>query len=161
MAGLLPPWLRGVSIGFSSKALREQWVANPSGGKPFFLSAPFLKVRYQSAHEKELEEMVETMLAFELRSRSEKHGPNIDVLTSAVLAPAIRSIPHDDLRAITKTILKAVIDAEGKTIADYPWNCNFVPLTFFTAMLDGADAKGGKGFVVPGTLPPKTASGRF
>jgi hypothetical protein len=36
----------GVSIGFNSKALRSQWVADPDGGKPSFVGAQLFKVRY-------------------------------------------------------------------------------------------------------------------
>ncbi len=40
-----PPSL-GVSIGFSRESLSEQWVANPRGEKPYFLSCPLQQVRY-------------------------------------------------------------------------------------------------------------------
>jgi hypothetical protein len=61
-----PPGL-GVSIGFSSDSLSEQWVANPSGGEPFFLSAIFQKVRYFSMdHSSALREMLERLISLEL-----------------------------------------------------------------------------------------------
>jgi hypothetical protein len=36
----------GFSIGFSSAAVRSQWVANPTGGEPSFVGAKLLKVLY-------------------------------------------------------------------------------------------------------------------
>jgi hypothetical protein len=38
----------GFSIGFSSEALRSQWVSDPAGGKPSFVGGQLLKVSYLS-----------------------------------------------------------------------------------------------------------------
>ena len=40
------PEQAGFSIGFSSAALRSQWVADPHGGKPSFVGGKLAKVRY-------------------------------------------------------------------------------------------------------------------
>jgi hypothetical protein len=42
------PGQAGFSIGFSSSALRSQWVADPAGGKPSFVGGKLLKVSYIS-----------------------------------------------------------------------------------------------------------------
>jgi hypothetical protein len=38
----------GFSIGFSSDALRSQWVSDPAGGKPYFVGGALLKISYLS-----------------------------------------------------------------------------------------------------------------
>ncbi len=53
----------GVSIGFSTKCLSEQWIANPKDGEPFFLGTFLKKVRYYSpTHKTELEAAVDSLL---------------------------------------------------------------------------------------------------
>lgn len=58
-----PPGL-GVSIGFRTESLSEQWVANPRDpDKPFFLSANLQRARYYSrADEQDLERTIDQLL---------------------------------------------------------------------------------------------------
>lgn len=58
-----PPGL-GVSIGFSSDSLRQQWISNPKdAAKPFFLSAMLERARYYStSDESALETAIDRLL---------------------------------------------------------------------------------------------------
>jgi len=61
----------GVSIGFSSECLAEQWIADPNSDKGFFLSASLKKVKYYSpADRAQLETEILQLLELERRSGS-------------------------------------------------------------------------------------------
>jgi Protein of unknown function (DUF2971) len=65
------PSALGVSIGFSTDSLQEQFIANPTGAKPLFLSAALQKVRYyETDHRQELTTFLERLAAIEQESSS-------------------------------------------------------------------------------------------
>jgi hypothetical protein len=73
----------GVSIGFSSDSLREQFISNPGSEKPFFLGAELQRVRYYdtATHQDELRKMVERLLDLERKAgASASDYPNLEVL---------------------------------------------------------------------------------
>jgi hypothetical protein len=103
----------GVSIGFSSACLNEQWIANPQGGMPFFLGAPFQKVRYyDTAHQAELEQAIERLLGLERGSKATKH-PNLGVM--AAIAPLFKDTTLDDetKRKIAEITFNNIVEVEG------------------------------------------------
>jgi len=54
----------GFSIGFSSTALRSQWVSDPHGKSPSFVGAKLVKVRYVSERDfSDLDTMIDSALA--------------------------------------------------------------------------------------------------
>jgi hypothetical protein len=113
----------GVSIGFPSGVLSEQWIANPTGGRPFFLSAPLQKVRYYApGHQKKLEEMVERLLALE---RLEASGPPRQTLNPsviAVVAPPLKgAFKEEELVYMVEIAMKAISDTEGKPFPGSPF----------------------------------------
>ncbi len=66
-----PPGL-GVSIGFTTECLMEQWIANPKGGASFFLSTSLHKVQYYSeANESDLECAITKMLGGDLNAAAD------------------------------------------------------------------------------------------
>jgi hypothetical protein len=90
----------GVSIGFSSDSLTEQWVANPRGDKPFFLSASLKKVKYYTpADQAQLEETLKKMLELEIQLGSR-----------TAVAKMLTNLPEE---LLTKWI-EAVIRVEGE-----------------------------------------------
>jgi Protein of unknown function (DUF2971) len=107
---------RGVSIGFSSDSLGEQWIANPRGDKPFFLGAPLQKVRYyESAHQSELEQMIDRLLETERKHNGGKPSkfPNFNVL--AIVAPLFKDAKFEEgeLDEITRIAADKIIEREG------------------------------------------------
>jgi hypothetical protein len=107
---------RGVSIGFSSDSLGEQWIANPRGDKPFFLGAPLQKVRYyESAHQGELEQMIDRLLETERKHNGGNPSkyPNFNVL--AIVAPLFKGAKFEEgeLDEVTRIAADKIIELEG------------------------------------------------
>jgi hypothetical protein len=56
------PGRAGFSIGFDSRALNTQWVADPNGGEPLFVGGSLKKVRYLGPEELKFPAELDTLL---------------------------------------------------------------------------------------------------
>jgi hypothetical protein len=105
----------GVSIGFSGDSLNEQFVANPRGDKPFFLSARLQKVRYyESSHLGELEATMEKLLEFERKAgtQSSKY-PNFNVMNAVFPMFKGTVFQKGELDEILKLTIDKIREVEG------------------------------------------------
>lgn len=108
---------RGISIGFSSAAVSEQFIANPRGEKPLFLAAPLQKVRYyESEHQLDLEEMVDKLIEAEKRSgdKATKY-PSLGVLSA--VAPLFKGAQFDsgELDGVYRLTVDKIQEVEGES----------------------------------------------
>lgn len=107
----------GVSIGFSSDSLSQQWVANKSGDSPLFLSAPLQKVRYYGpTKQADLEAEVRRLLTLEVEASLNENVayPNVAVLSA--VAPLFKDVTFRpaELNQLLAIAVKAINEAEGE-----------------------------------------------
>jgi len=103
-----PPGL-GVSIGFNSSCLQENWVWNPHDNQePFFLSSSLTKIRYYGKSQRaELEQDIDDLIAID----------GDDAVFAAVgmiisLFPG-SGLPRSAITEVTKIFAEAIIKVEG------------------------------------------------
>jgi hypothetical protein len=108
----------GVSIGFSSSCLEQQWIADPRGEKPLFLSAPFQKVRYyETTHQSSLEKTVANLLNLARKEDPTKPSSLGTGVLAYALAPIFegKNIADDELLDVVQRATDAISWAEGKS----------------------------------------------
>lgn len=93
----------GFSIGFASSAVRSQWVSDPVGGKPTWVGAQLLKVKYLNEQNTiELDAQVDLLLKLASQAVGMEgfNGPiSENQFFLAFLSVAAPSFKHDSFRA--------------------------------------------------------------
>ena len=111
----------GVSIGFRSSVLNEQWIANPrSEDDPLFLSTSLQKVRYYaSEHQPELQDFIERLLVLEQKAVASAGTGHLNPSVLAVVSPCIdpKLLPEAQQESLVGIALKAIAEAEGESIS--------------------------------------------
>jgi Protein of unknown function (DUF2971) len=89
------PGEAGFSIGFSSAALRSQWISDPAGGKPSFVDAQLLKIFYLDENNtSEIDHAIHRILQFEAQLQGSGGLPSTQQAVLAwlsIIAPSYKN----------------------------------------------------------------------